>query len=279
VSGGGDSAGPLSVPTLRVAVAQAVAVSADPVANAARAASLVRAAGARVVVLPELFLSGYDVTALAADPALDLEGADDVRLDPIRAACADAGVAAVVCASLRTGGRRTIAVLVVGGDGSVSHAYDKQHLWSDEREVFQAGTHGAVVTVDGWPLGLGVCYDGCFPEHARAAAAAGAWAYLAPAAFVVGSEHRRDLYYASRALDNGMYVAMAGLTGRCGPDVFSGGSAVYDPEGRRLAGVVDGEGTAVVELDASVVHRTREEHPTLPDRPADLGRTVRQQVA
>jgi len=254
-----------------VAVAQLAAVGADPAANAARAAAAIRVADARVVVLPELFLSGYDLAALAADPALDLSGAHDVRLDPIRAACAATGVVAVVCASLCRDGRRTIAVVVVGDDGRVSHAYDKQHVWSTEREVFEAGTHGAVVSVDGWPLGLGVCYDGCFPEHAREAAVAGAWAYLVPAAYVVGSEHRRDLYYAARALDNGLYVAVAGLTGPCGDDTFSGGSAVYDPEGRRLAGVADGEGVAVVELDASVVHRTRREHPMVSDRPADLG--------
>ena len=70
----------------------------------------------------------------------------------------------------------------------------------------------------------------------RAATAGGAMAYLCPSAYFVGGEHRRDLYYAARALDNGIYVVMAGLTGRCGDEQFSGGTAVYDPEGRPVSG-------------------------------------------
>ena len=46
-----------------------------------------------------------------------------------------------------------------------------------------------------------------------AATAGGASAYLVPAAYYVGAEHRRDVYYAARALDNGIYVVFAGLTG------------------------------------------------------------------
>ena len=83
--------------------------------------------------------------------------------------------------------------------------YAKQHLWDAEQAIFTPGDHGATVELDDWPLGLGICYDGCFPEHARAATDAGALAYVCPSAYVVGSEHRRDLYYAARAIDNGIY--------------------------------------------------------------------------
>src|SRR5690606_20518108 len=102
-------------------------------------------------------------------------------------------------------------------------------------EYFVAGDHGASIDVDGWEVALSVCYDGSFPEHARAAADDGAQIYLNSAAFFVGSEHRRDLYYPARALDNGIFVLFAGLTGTGGEAEFSGGSAAYDPEGRPLA--------------------------------------------
>jgi len=260
---------------LRVAVAQAQARSGDVTSNAARLAALVREAangGARVVVTPELFVSGYDIPALAADPALDLADADDARLDPIREACRGTGTVAVVSASMRIDAGRTISIVVVDAQGSVRRAYDKQHVHADERLVFVGGGHGAIIEVDGWRLGLGVCYDGCFPEHARGLAEAGAWAYLVPAAYVLGSEHRRDLYYAARALDNGMYVAMAGLVGQCGAERFGGGSAVFDPQGRRLAAVADGEeGLAFADLEAAAVQATRERQRMAHDRLRDLG--------
>ena len=131
--------------------------------------------------------------------------------------------------------------------------------------------------VDGWELGLGVCYDGCFPEHAAAAAADGARAYLCPAAYFVGSEHRRDLYYAARALDNGIYVVFAGLTGRCGAHDFNGGSAIYDPEGRPLDRVGDeSPAIAVADLHAGEVARVQEMNPIARDRLTTLGSRTRE---
>ena len=119
---------------------------------------------------------------------------------------------------------------------------------------------------------------GCFPEHAASAAAGGATAYLCPAAYFTGSEHRRDLYYAARAIDNGIYVVVAGLTGRCGDRHFSGGSAVYDPEGRPVAG---GSGPTtrplvVADLDPAEVVRVQQDvNPVARDRLDSQGTRVR----
>ena len=136
------------------------------------------------------------------------------------------------------------------------------------------------LVVDGWDSALGICYDGCFPEHALAATAGGAAAYLVPAAYYVGAEHRRDVYYAARALDNGIYVVFAGLTGRCGSGDFSGGSAVYDPEGRPLqrAGA-ESPAVVVADLDLSVVRRTQREHPMALDRLDSQGTRLRRRLA
>ena len=144
---------------------------------------------------------------------------------------------------------------------------------------FAPGVQGASIVVDGWELGLGVCYDGC-PEHARAAAEDGARAYLCPSAYVAGSEHRRDLYYAARALDNGIYVVFAGLTGRCGGLDFSGGSAVYDPEGRALgrAGTIS-PAVVLADLDPAEVTRVQAENPIARDRLGSLGGRSRVVVA
>jgi predicted amidohydrolase len=124
------------------------------------------------------------------------------------------------------------------------------------------------VTVDGWRLGLGICYDGCFPEHGRAAALDGAHGYLCPSAYAAGSQHRRDLYYPARALDNTMYVVFANMAGAG----FNGGSAVYDPEGRPLVRAADaGEAVVVAALDQAVIARVRAAHGMLADRRTDLG--------
>jgi 5-aminopentanamidase len=268
------------VKVLRVATGQAESVAGDVEANVATAVSLVHRAadeGARVVVLPELFLTGYAPEVWTHDNSLTL---DDERLAPLSESAERHGVVVVVGAAVRRAlDESTLSVLVVQPDGSVSAPYDKQHLFSDEATFFAPGDHGTTIVVDGWDLALGICYDGCFPEHAMAAAADGASAYLCPAAYYVGSEHRRDVYYAARALDNGMYVVFSGLTGECGEASFNGGSAVYDPEGRPGQRLGDEHlGLVVADLDLEMVQRTRRDHPMALDRLASLGGRQRVEI-
>lgn len=260
-----------------VAAGQAAAVAGDLPANVATSARLTRLAGeqgARLLVLPEAFLSGYDAAVFAGP----LPGPADLAgplLDPLREAAAASGTTVVASTALDRGDRRTLAAVVVRPDGRTGAPYDKQHLDGAENDHFTTGDHGASITVDGLELGLSICYDGCFPEHARAAAADGAEGYLSSMAYFPGGEHRRDLYYAARALENGFYVVAAGLTGRCGSSSFIGGSAVYDPEGRPLARLGEEEGLAVAELDPALVAATRARHRMHHDHRPSLGARVR----
>ena len=259
---------------LVVAAAQAQAVAGELDTNVRTAAGLVREAadrGAQVVVLPETFMTGYDLDAFAGR----LPSLADLPLAPLRDAARDSGAVVVAGCALEAEGLKTISSIVVQPDGSVVVPYDKQHLDGDEKRYFTPGDHGASIRVHGLELGLSICYDGCFPEHARAAAADGAVAYLSSSAYFVGAEHRRDLYYAARAVENGMYVVFAGLTGRCGSRDFSGGSAVYDPEGRPLVRLGTEPGVAVADIDTDVVEATRSRHTMLADHRESLGERVR----
>jgi predicted amidohydrolase len=166
------SRSPGSPGTLRVAAAQATSVAGDLAANVATACSLVAdaaAQGARVVVLPELFLTGYAPEAWRHEDALAL---DDDRLAPLADLAAGRGVTVVASGAVRRAlDATTLSAVVVDPGGEVSAPYDKQHLCGeDEQGFFTAGDHGATLVVDGWELALGICYDGSFPEHARAAA-------------------------------------------------------------------------------------------------------------
>jgi predicted amidohydrolase len=267
---------------ITVAAAQACPAPGDIAANAALGAVLVgRDGAARIVVLPELFLSAYHPPTLYRGDVADTHVAADesravadARLDPLREAARDHGAAVVVGAAVvHADGRRTCSSLVVGPAGEVVAAYDKQNLWGpDERALFSPGERGVTLDVDGWRFGLGVCYDGCFPEHARAAAVAGAHAYLCPSGYLAGSEHRRDVYYAARALDNTMYVAFANSVGPVGELRFNGGAAIYDPEGRALGRAPDtGEAVVTATLDPAELTRVRGKHSMLADHPRDAG--------
>ncbi|NUT33963.1 MAG: carbon-nitrogen hydrolase family protein, partial [Hamadaea sp.] len=104
---------------ITVAAVQAPAVPGDVAANARTAADLVAeaaAGGARLVVLPELYLPAYHPPALL-DPATDVTADDDgrvadARLDPLRAVARERAVVVLVGAAVRDPrGRRTCAAL------------------------------------------------------------------------------------------------------------------------------------------------------------------------
>lgn len=258
---------------VRVAAGQAVAVPGDVAANVATAARLTRLAGSRqvrVLVLGEAFLTGYDHASFGGDvpSADDLDGA---WLGPLRDAAREAGVVVVLSTPLRRGPTRRLSMLVVREDGSVTAPYDKQHVDPTELPWFTAGDHGATITVDGLRLGLAICYDSRFPEHAADAAAGGAIGYLVSAAYLPGSTRGRELGVPARALDNGMYVVLGSALGRCGEVDLVGRSAVLDPEGRPLAELGAEEGLAIADLDPEVVRETRSRQTMAADRPASLG--------
>ncbi len=260
---------------LRVAAIQTESVRGEVAHNAMTVARLLLQAadqGVRLAVFPELFLPAYHPPALAENPdrcdvpADEQDVVADLRLDPIRAAAREAGIVAVVGASVsRPDGARRCTALLAEPSGTIRAPYDKQHLCGPhERNLFSPGNRACSVQVDSWVLGLGICYDGCFPEHARAAALDGAHGYLCPSGYVLGSHPRRDLYYPARALDNTFYVVFANPVGGVSPWRFGGGSAVYDPQGQPVKRADDVTETIVVaDLDPEELSRVRNAHTML----------------
>lgn len=254
---------------LRLAVLQSRATPGDVAGNARGAAELVRAAarrGAELAVLPELHLSAYDLPTLAGDPercevAADGDGrVEDRRLGPLADAAASTGTYVLTGAAVRrSDGLLANSVLSVDPAGQVTSVYDKQHLWhADEGRIFTPGDRAGTVEVAGWRLGIGVCYDMSFPEHARAAALSGAHAYLCPSAFAAGNEHRAAVYLAARALENTVYTVFANPVGGPESRPTNGGSAVYAPDGTRTEGeIASGEQTILAELDPARMARVR----------------------
>jgi predicted amidohydrolase len=253
--------------TLRIAAVQAAPAVANVATNLAAAASWTRRAEADLVVFPEAFATGYDDAAFRGPlPRADVTD----WLVPLQEAVDETGTTVVLNTALDRGGSRTLSDLVLAPGREPWAAYDKQHLYPPEREVFTTGDHGTTLILGGVCVALSVCYAANFPEHAAAAAADGAIVYVNSGAYLAGGEHRRDLHYASRALDNGIYVVFSGLTG----GAFVGGTAAYDPLGRPIERLGTEEGVVLATIDPAVVEAARAEQRMWADRRNDLGRRV-----
>ncbi|MFC8388822.1 carbon-nitrogen hydrolase family protein [Streptomyces sp. NPDC057238] len=261
---------PLPSRPIRIAAAQAQAEAGDVEANVATVTAMVRDAAraeARLVVFPEKFLSGYEPDLIQADPHRCAVQPGDPRLGPIVDACRETGTAAVVGAAFHDQGDLYVSALVIDTNGELVTRYDKQHLFKSEREIYREGTAGCTLQLDGWRLGLGICYDSGFPEHARAAALDGCHAYVVGALFSVGNGyHESRTWFPARALDNTCYAVLANHIGTTGGWNACGSSAIWGPDGRRLAEAgADRAELITADLDPRTLLTARASEPMLRD--------------
>jgi predicted amidohydrolase len=222
---------------VRIAVAQPAVVAYDVAANAATHAKAIREADARLVVFPEMSLTGYNLDG----PAVSC---DDPRLAPIRQACADTGAVALVGAPIvEVDGRCYIATLLVDGAG-VGVAYRKIHLHPPEDERFTPGSEHVVIDLDGLRLGLAICRDASIAEHAAATVRAGAQIYVAST--LNSPSDPRDARMHARATAHRIHVVLSCGAGPDGPVFGSGGSGFWRPDGTVITQAGESPGDMVI---------------------------------
>lgn len=214
---------------LTLAVAQPLCQPYDVAANALIHAETVRAAQARVVLFPELSLTGYELDAPTITPA-------DPRLAPIIEACGETGSLALVGAPLDgEAGLAYIALLAVDGNGATA-AYRKQWPGSIEAKRFSPGPAPVVLEVDGWRLGLAICRDTNVPQHASDTTALGIDAYIAAVLETVEEVSYQDQRAQRIASGYGLWVALASFAGSTGGgyEHAAGRSGIWNPGGELI---------------------------------------------
>lgn len=108
---------------------------------------------------------------------------------------------------------RVSNMFLVIRDGEIAASYRKLHLYdafsARESDVVRPGNElPPIVDIDGWKIGVMICYDVRFPETARSLAVRGADAIVISAAWVRGAakEYHWELMTAARAMENTCYV-------------------------------------------------------------------------
>ena len=220
-----------------IAAAQTVPRPGDVGANVVEHARLVRAAareGARVLVFPELSLTGYELdlaAALAFSPS-------DPRLPPLAEVASSYSMTLIVGAPVGMGDRLHIGALILSPDRTVG-LYTKHHLGAfsasasgdgivppAEAIVFQPGDQDPLVNFGSNTAAVAVCADTGRPSHPQAAADRGARTYLASMFILPSDLEKETARLRSYAVRHSIAVVLANYGGPSGGLPSAGGSAI-----------------------------------------------------
>ncbi|MDR6165396.1 carbon-nitrogen hydrolase family protein [Pseudomonas fluorescens] len=257
---------------MRVAVYQCPPLPLDPVANLHRLHQVaMQAKGADLLVLPEMFITGYNIGAEAVSTLAEVYNGEWAQ--QIGRIAKAAGLAIVYGYPERTAeGHIYNAVQLIDAHGERLCNYRKSHLFGDlDRSMFSPGeAELPVVELDGWKLGFLICYDLEFPENARRLALAGAELIVVPTANMIPFDFVADVTVRARAFENQCYVAYANYCGHEGDIQYCGQSSVAAPDGSRIALAGLDEALIVGELDRQLMNDSRQANRYLSDRRPEL---------
>ena len=177
-------------------------------------------AGARLILFPELSLSGYSTQSFVRRLGM---GLDSPRCTALIRAAQSHDVYIAFGMPLRLRRQLYISQVLVGPRGIVGH-YEKIHLAGPVRgegKVFKPGSRFRVFDLDGVGVGINICYDGRHPGSSLATAHLGAEVILHPHGNTVGTlglnpldwTRNKRAYLGPRAVDTCTYTLICNSVG------------------------------------------------------------------
>lgn len=222
-----------------------------------------------IIVLPELWTTGYDLTRLD-------EIADKNALKTIDFLIMMAKKYQVHFVGGSVANRGDMGVkntlLIINNKGQLVHSYSKLHLFKlmDEHLYLKAGDEVGLFDLDNQTYGGVICYDIRFPEWIRAHTAKGAQSLFVVAEWPLSRlSHWRSLLIA-RAIENQCFIIACNRSGNDPKNEFAGHSMIIDPWGEVIAEAGASEEILSAAIDLDLVKEIRKQIPIFEDRRPDL---------
>jgi len=165
--------------------------------------------------------------------------------------------------------------MVIDPEGNITGKYRKVHpsaVKSLEKIYFKGGSKFSIFVINGWKVGIIICYDWRFPESVRCLALQGAELVIIP--FATPTIDMWPKALPTRAWENGLYIATCNKVGKEGDWDFPGGSSVVDPEGNIIKSAGNNEETITADLDLSLIYQARIKSPIFRDRRPEMYKII-----
>jgi predicted amidohydrolase len=243
---------------ITLALAQMDIATGQPEANLERArayAIQARDAGADLLLLPELWLHGYDLEQAARRAAPLGEGG----FAHMATLASEFGLYLAGSLLERHAAGISNTAVLYGPDGTLLGSYRKVHLFRlmQEHLYLYPGDRATLCATPWGPVGLAICYDIRFPELFRAMALAGAVLFLIPAQWPVRRVEAWLILTRARAVENELFIAACNRVGQEGDALFPGRSCVVDPWGNTLVEGDDKERLLIARAELGEIRKAR----------------------
>lgn len=258
---------------MKVAVIQMTCTIGDKNANFEKAAPMIEEAcqnGAKLIVLPELFNTGYccrDDWALA-------ETGNDKTYEFLKYYTVkyDTSIMAGFIKRSNVPGLVYNSVMYVHKNEKAK-IYRKMYLWGAEKNRFIRGEELSVWKNDGINTAAQICYEVGFSENARMLTFGGAEIICYSAAFGRARGYAWDLATRARALENGCFVLASNHSSDEEGLEFCGMSRIVNTKGEVIAEATKDNEVVMADIDINDIYKQRDEIPYLRDiRTSYLGK-------
>ncbi len=255
---------------INVGAVQMDCVLGDVEANLKKAQGFVDEAAqkeVKLLVLPELFSTGYDLKERTGDFAEDDEGP---TMTFFKENAAKHGMVLTgTYIEKNPDGKPFNTAPLVGPNGLIGK-HRKVYLWEEEKTLFAPGDRFDVWDTEIGKLGIMICYDADFPESSRALATQGAEILLFSTAGTPAFDKFYSTFIASRAFENSCFLIQSNRVGQENDLTYAGYSKVVNPRGEILSDSKQEETLVVAEIDLEDIKKTRENVPYLKDFNPDI---------
>ncbi|MGX2971333.1 carbon-nitrogen hydrolase family protein [Helicobacter sp. T3_23-1059] len=246
-----------------------------------------RKKGANLIILPELFDSGYCVGDRDAEFGIDFsaikrdkKAQQNATFRALSDFAKSSGAYIVACSIEKSSKEKSSKKLfdtayIISPQGKLIGKHRKIYLWGEEKSRFSNGKKYEVFSLDFGnfkaKVGLQICYEVGFGVGANILSLQGAEILIYPSAFGKARAYNWDLLSRARALENGVFVCACNHSGaESNPTLkqrldFAGDSRIIAPNGKIITQATKQNEVIIARIDLDEVKAQREKIPYLKD--------------
>lgn len=216
-----------------------------------------------IVVLPEMFTTGFAIQAIYLAETMDGE-----TLQWMKKIAASEKIILVGSIIIKENDNYFNRMIWMQPNGTFGY-YNKRHLFGDEQQDFSSGTKRFIASAGGWRVQLQICYDLRFPVWTRQESKDDDYEYDVLINSANWPDARNEAWQTllkARAIENQCYTIGVNRIGVDGNNIsYCGNSMAVDPLGNVMTNISDKESITTVVLNKAELSKIRNQFPFVKD--------------